>query len=215
MHVCILSASQLTGLCHNTMTVHFPCLLWCTLFVYSYYEFVTTLALMKPTLPPNYIHVVLQGYELSFCPEIGDATVGSLVTSTGKDSSVHAAGYFSALLYDVTCVDHTGTLVTLTDKEHRQQLMDYISCYGVMGICVEATLVCRKAAQIKTMFKTLPCNDYYALAKKLLQQRATGDNMFAMIAPDRFAYVELRHKVSCTDSAKLVCNWYFCRHIER
>ena len=39
-----------------------------------------------------------QGYEISFMPEIGDATVGSLVTTTSKDSSVRGPGYLSALV---------------------------------------------------------------------------------------------------------------------
>jgi len=42
---------------------------------------------------------------LSFCPEIGDATVGSLVVSTSKDSSIDGPGYLSALVAEVTYVD--------------------------------------------------------------------------------------------------------------
>ena len=39
-----------------------------------------------------------QSYEISFMPEIGDTSVGSLVTSTFKDSSVRGPGYLSALV---------------------------------------------------------------------------------------------------------------------
>lgn len=39
-----------------------------------------------------------QGYEFAFAPEIGDASVGSLVVSTCKDSSVDGPGYLSALV---------------------------------------------------------------------------------------------------------------------
>ena len=64
---------------------------------------------MPPCLP-----LAPQGSELSFSPEIGDATVGSLVTTTSKDSSLGGLGYLSALLYDVTYVDEAGRLVHLS-----------------------------------------------------------------------------------------------------
>ena len=40
--------------------------------------------------------------------EIGDATVGSLASSTSKDSSLNGPGYFGALIATVTYVDHNG-----------------------------------------------------------------------------------------------------------
>ena len=40
--------------------------------------------------------------------EIEDATVGSLASSTSKDSSLNGPGYFGALIATVTYVDHNG-----------------------------------------------------------------------------------------------------------
>ncbi len=55
------------------------------------------------------MHVLLvcpgQDLETSFCPEIGDATVGSLAVTTSKDSSIDGPGYLSALVNEVTYVD--------------------------------------------------------------------------------------------------------------
>ncbi len=48
--------------------------------------------------------------ELSFSPEIGDATIGGLVTTMCKDSSVHGPGHLSALVEAVTYVDHEGNV---------------------------------------------------------------------------------------------------------
>jgi hypothetical protein len=39
--------------------------------------------------------------------------VGSLVTTTSKDSSLGGLGYLSALVYDVTYVDEEGRVVRL------------------------------------------------------------------------------------------------------
>lgn len=52
---------------------------------------------------------VVQDLETSFCPEIGDATVGSLVVTTSKDSSIDGPGYLSALVNEVTYVDEVST----------------------------------------------------------------------------------------------------------
>lgn len=46
-----------------------------------------------------------QDLETSFCPEIGDATVGSLAVTTSKDSSIDGPGYLSALVTEVKFVD--------------------------------------------------------------------------------------------------------------
>lgn len=48
--------------------------------------------------------------ELSFSPEIGDATVGGLVTTMCKDSSVDGPGHLSALVEALTYVNHEGTV---------------------------------------------------------------------------------------------------------
>jgi hypothetical protein len=52
-----------------------------------------------------YSYLAKHDLELSFCPEIGDATVGSLCVCTSKDSSIDGPGYLSALLLEVKYVD--------------------------------------------------------------------------------------------------------------
>lgn len=55
---------------------------------------------------------------MSFSPEIGDATVGSLAVSTSKDSSIDGPGYLSALLKEIKYVDEVGEWVarSVTNK---------------------------------------------------------------------------------------------------
>ena len=48
--------------------------------------------------------------EVSFSPEIGDATVGGLVTTMCKDSSVDGPGHLAALVQALTYVDHEGNV---------------------------------------------------------------------------------------------------------
>ena len=48
--------------------------------------------------------------ELSFSPEIGDATVGGLATTMCKDSSVGGPGHLAALVDALTYVNHEGTV---------------------------------------------------------------------------------------------------------
>ena len=48
--------------------------------------------------------------EVSFSPEIGDATIGGLVTTMCKDSSVGGPGHLAALVQALTYVDHEGNV---------------------------------------------------------------------------------------------------------
>ena len=48
--------------------------------------------------------------EVSFSPEIGDATLGGLVTTMCKDSSVGGPGHLAALVQALTYVDHEGNV---------------------------------------------------------------------------------------------------------
>lgn len=47
----------------------------------------------------------MQDLEVSFSPEIGDATVGSLTVCTSKDSSLDGPGYLAGLVKEVTYVN--------------------------------------------------------------------------------------------------------------
>lgn len=90
----------------------------------------------------NYV-VILQKLELAFSPEIGDASIGSLLVTTSKDSSIDSPGYLSALVYDITYVDDQGKVVTLQASNDHQSMQEFISSNGLMGVVVEATLHCR------------------------------------------------------------------------
>ncbi len=60
------------------------------------------------TLRALHMWLLARQRELSFCPEIGDATVGGLVTTMCKDSSIKGPGYLGALVEELTYVDHEG-----------------------------------------------------------------------------------------------------------
>lgn len=133
-----------------------------------------------------------KGYELSFSPEIGDATVGSLVVTTSKDSSIDGLGYLSALVCDVTYVDDQGNLVSLSQKES-ERLVEFTCSYGLMGIVVEVGLVCRKLTPVKTLTRTIGYSKN--LGKKIEAARRECDNMFVIINPGRYVYLEQRWRV--------------------
>ena len=65
--------------------------------------------------------------------EIGDATVGSLASSTSKDSSLGAPGYFSALVASLTFVDERG--------EARPDPVPFCRSKKILLFC-EARVVC-------------------------------------------------------------------------
>lgn len=92
-------------------------------------------------MPPCVAHA--QDLELSFCPEIGDATVGSLAVTTSKDSSIDGPGYLSALVTEVKYVNESGSVVTLTRRLNPCELAAFTCSYGECevwaDVCVSAT----------------------------------------------------------------------------
>ena len=71
--------------------------------------------------------------ELSFSPEIGDATVGGLVTTMCKDSSVGGPGHLAALVVALTYVDDQGAVVRLSREADEEALEHYMCSYNTAG----------------------------------------------------------------------------------
>lgn len=160
-----------------------------------------------------------QGKEISFSPEIGDATVGSIVGSTSKDSSLDGPGSFAALVAAVTFVDEAGALrsASLADDGNPQLLRQITSAYGLMGIIVEASLLVRTHSVCNTMMTYHPClraapvagagsssgsgavGGGAAAAAIVCRARAECDNIFAIMHPGRDQiYIEQRWLVKDT-----------------
>ncbi|KAK9827963.1 hypothetical protein WJX81_002293 [Elliptochloris bilobata] len=119
--------------------------------------------------------------ELSFSPEIGDATVGGLVTTMCKDSSVRGPGHLCALVEALTYVDHEGNVVGLSRQEDEVALEHYMCSYCTQGITLDAMLRCRPACLVRTRVRALPTGDGARLAERILRMRAQCDNMWAVI----------------------------------
>lgn len=143
-----------------------------------------------------------RGKEISFSPEIGDATVGSIVGSTTKDSSLDGPGFFSALVASATWVDETGQLRTASLEKDPQVLAQVTCAYGLMGIIVEAALLVRTHSVCSTVMSYHPCArtaDGSAAVAILSKQRSECDNMFVIMHPCRDQiYTEQRWLVKGT-----------------
>eukprot|EP00775_Hariotina_reticulata_P008748 gene8748-8928_t len=135
------------------------------------------------------------GLEISFSPEIGDATVGSLAVTTSKDSSINGPGYLSGLINEIVYVDEVGRVVVLTKAKTPMELLEFTCSYGMMGIVVEVVLAVRPRAPITTRSCTAHASDGQAAAKAILQAHNNCDALFAILVPSRkFVYLELRHQ---------------------
>ena len=136
--------------------------------------------------------------ELSFSPEIGDATIGGLVTTMCKDSSVDGPGHLCALVVALTYLDHEGDVVRLSREADEEALEHYMCSYNTQGITLDATLRCRPAALIRTRFHALMVGSSRRLvangrrlAQQMLRLRAACDNVWAVITLDG-CYLEQR-----------------------
>jgi FAD/FMN-containing dehydrogenase len=123
-----------------------------------------------------------RGFECSFAPEIGNATVGSLASCTSKDSSLKAPGTFGSLVATVTYVSYTGQLVTIDRGTDQDAMEEYNSSYNMKGIAVELTIVVRPRVLVKTLVTAYKTDD--SLPSKLLQLMSEADNIWAIIDLD-------------------------------
>ncbi|KAF8056371.1 hypothetical protein HT031_006370 [Scenedesmus sp. PABB004] len=131
--------------------------------------------------------------ELSFSPEIGDATVGSLAVCTSKDSSLDGPGYLSALVSELTYVDESGRFVKLSKAATPDELAAFTCSYGMMGVVVEVVLEARRRVAVTSTSFTLLAADGATAAAKLAKLYAKSDALFAILVPGRnYVYVEQR-----------------------
>ncbi|WIA42207.1 hypothetical protein OEZ86_009467 [Tetradesmus obliquus] len=142
-------------------------------------------------------YLAKQDLEVSFSPEIGDATVGSLVVCTSKDSSIDGPGYLSALVTEVTYVDEDGCLVSLSLAKDPSALLAFTCSYGMMGIVVEAVLEVRSRIAITTSGYAFMTRSGEDAAAHLAQAQQQHDALFAILVPGKqHLYVEARDKAS-------------------
>eukprot|EP00775_Hariotina_reticulata_P009417 gene9417-9582_t len=159
------------------------------------------------TLGDLHDHLARKGWEISFSPEIGDATVGSLCVMTSKDSSVQGPGFLAAVVKMLTYVDEKGQLQTM--ERGAAQLEAFSGSWGVMGIVVAVTLEIRPLMLVSTELKILqydPRSPHLdrSFARTLLSYKARSDNLFLIIDPSSgYAFVELRTKKTCSPEACL------------
>uniref|UniRef100_A0A383V943 FAD linked oxidase N-terminal domain-containing protein n=1 Tax=Tetradesmus obliquus TaxID=3088 RepID=A0A383V943_TETOB len=138
-----------------------------------------------------------QDLEVSFSPEIGDDTVGSLVVCTSKDSSVDGPGYLSALVTEVTYVDKDGCLVVLSLAKDPSALLAFTCSYGMMGIVVEAVPEVRRRIAVTTTAYAFMTRSGEDAAAHLAQAHAFSDALFAILVPGSdHLYIEARSKAS-------------------
>ena len=140
--------------------------------------------------------------EISFSPEIGDATVGSLTVATSKDSSINGPGYFSALVTSLQNVNHQGQLITLDRELDATAFQEFICSFGLKGVVVQVNVETRPAQRIKTRFFSTKGLTSADEAYNLLQKsRQSADNVFALVSPHEGIMVTMeRYNKSVQDS---------------
>jgi len=122
--------------------------------------------------------------EISFSPEIGDASVGSLAVTTSKDSSVNGPGTFRSLITSLRYVSHNGTIVSLDRELDDEAFQVFLCSFGMLGIVVEVQIETREARQILTRVyarRGLSGADEAYEIMKIAREKA--DNVFVTVAP--------------------------------
>lgn len=145
------------------------------------------------------LHAWLQDHyqrEISFAPEMGDASVGSLVVTTSKDSSVNGPGYFSALVRALTYVDHHGEIIHLERERDGSVMEDFLCSFGMMGIVVEVQIETREAQEILTRVyarrRLSGADEAYEIIR---EAREKADNIFVNLSPqDGVLVIEERYQ---------------------
>ena len=95
------------------------------------------------TLAALHEWLLARSRELSFSPEIGDATIGGLVTTMCKDSSVNGPGHLCALVEAITYVDHEGNVRLACVQSLMHELMQsvlFLSIWQEMSSSLVTTM---------------------------------------------------------------------------
>ena len=132
--------------------------------------------------------------EVPFQAEIGEATVGSVAVGDTKESSLDAAGYFSAHVVGVTYVDDKGELRTLTDKDGTA-FHEFKCSFGLSGIVVECLVEVRPATLCKSDVSLAGFGSPEELAAGILRARDESDALLAIVfLPQLACFFDQRHK---------------------
>ncbi len=132
--------------------------------------------------------------EVPFQAEIGEATVGSVAVGDTKESSLDAAGYFSAHVVGATYVDDKGDLRTLTDKDGAA-FHEFKCSFGLSGIVVECLVEVRPATLCESDVSLAGFASPEELATGILKARDECDAVLAIVFLHQLAsFFDQRHK---------------------
>ncbi|MEA2992284.1 MAG: hypothetical protein QOD40_1204 [Alphaproteobacteria bacterium] len=135
------------------------------------------------------------GVEIPFQAEIGEASVGSVAVGDTKESSLDAAGYFSAHVVAVTYVDEDGELRTLSDHKDGAAFHEFKCSFGLSGIVVECQLEVRPSTLCRSDISLAAFNTPEDLAAGILGRREESDALLAIVFLDQLAsFFDQRHK---------------------
>ena len=121
------------------------------------------------------------GVEISFQPEIGEATVGSVAVGDTKESSLDGPGYFSAEVVGLTYVNERGELCSLSDHRDGAAFDEFKCSFGLSGIVVECLLEVRPATLCRSDTSVQAFGSPEDLAAGLMKAREGSDALLAIV----------------------------------
>ncbi len=130
-----------------------------------------------------------RGLEIAFQAEIGEATVGSVAVGDTKESSLDAPGFFSAHVVELTYVDETGELRTISDHADGAAFYEFKCSFGLMGIVVECCVETRPARLCRSDISLESYETPQQLARGLLEKRGQCDALLAIVFLDKLVSV--------------------------
>ncbi|KAM3572143.1 hypothetical protein VYU27_005849 [Nannochloropsis oceanica] len=133
-----------------------------------------------------------KGLEMLVAPEIGDATIGSVVGSVTKDAgpgpSSETGSLYKAIV-GVKYVDHTGQVVVLTKKTNEAALGLFKCSEGLLGIVLEVTF---RVFPQRLVRLGLTIMDTKEMVKKISTQiLSKGRTAFILVQPE-LSFIETR-----------------------
>jgi len=136
-----------------------------------------------------------RGLEISFQPEMGEATVGSVAVGDTKDSSLDGAGFFSAAVTGISYVNAKGEICTISDSRDGARFHAFKCSFGLLGIVLECQVEVRPATLCTSRYSVLKCESPEQLAEGILRLRKACDAFFASIILDKlYATCDQRFK---------------------
>jgi UDP-N-acetylenolpyruvoylglucosamine reductase len=133
-----------------------------------------------------------KGLEMLVAPEIGDASVGSIVGSVTKDAgpgpSSETGSLYKAIV-GVKYVDHMGRVVRLSKKEHAADLGLFKCSEGLLGIVLEVTFRIFPESLVQLSLKIMKTKDMVKkISTDILSKTRTA---FILVQPE-LSFIETR-----------------------